>query len=109
MAWVVNGPIGTLRNHAIYILLKMKDINSALINLIEATDDYDAEFKALIEVFEKQEILINKDEVQLLFQLLSRLADNHHRTSDFFNKFEKIFDQRYSFTNFILYSKLYKI
>ena len=66
------------------LIKKMKAINSALITFIEATDEIDAEFKALIEVLEKQKILENKEEIQLLFQLISKLTDNHHRASDFF-------------------------
>ena len=73
------------------LIKKMKDIYSPLIDFIEATDDQDAEFQALIEVLEKHEILENKDEVRLLFQLISKISDNHHRTSDFFDKLSKIF------------------
>ena len=73
------------------LIKKMKDINSALIDFIEATDDHEVEFKTLIDFFEKQQILENKDEIQLSFQLISKISDNHHRTSDFFDKLEKIF------------------
>ena len=73
------------------LIKKMKDINSALIDFIEATDEQDAEFKTLIEILDKQEILENKDDVQLLFRLISKIADNHHRESDFIDKLEKIF------------------
>ena len=73
------------------LVKKMKDIYTALIDFIEATDDSDAEYITLIEVLEKQEILENKDEVRLLFQLISKIADNHHRMPDFFDKLEKIF------------------
>ena len=84
---------------------KLKDINSALIDFIEAADDHDAEFKTLIDILEKQKILENKDEIQLLFQLISKIADNHHRTSDFFDRL----DQRYSVTNITFYSRLYEL
>ena len=40
---------------------------------------------------EKYEILPNKNEIRLLFQLISTIADNHHRTSNFFNNWDKIF------------------
>ena len=70
----------------------MKDINSALIDFIEATEDHDAEFQTLIEVLEKHEILENKDEVRLLFQLISKISDNH-RTSDFFFRLKAKYSQ----------------
>ena len=70
---------------------KMKDIYSPLIDFIDATDDQDAEFKALIDVLEMQEILENQNEIQLLFLLISKITDNHHQAPDFFNKLEKIF------------------
>ena len=49
------------------LINKMKDINSALLDFLEATDDHDAAFTTLIEVLEKHEILENKDDVLLLF------------------------------------------
>ena len=73
------------------LIKKMKDIYSALIDFIEADDGHEAEFKTLIDVLKKQEILENKDEVQLMFQLISQISDNHHRTPDFFDKLDKIF------------------
>ena len=73
------------------LIKKMKDIYLPFIDFIEASDDNDAEFKTLIDILEKQEILESKDEVRLLFQLISKIADDHHRTSDFFDKLERIF------------------
>ena len=61
----------------------MKDVYSPLIDFIVATDDCDAEFKTLIEISEKQKILEDQNDIQLLFQLISKITDNHHRTSDF--------------------------
>ena len=58
----------------------MKDIYSPLIDFIEAIDDHDFKLKTFIEVLEKHEILENKVDVQLLFQLISKISDNHHRT-----------------------------
>ena len=73
------------------LVTKMKDIYSPLIEFIEATDDHDAKFKTLIEVLKKNEILENKDEIQLLFRFISKITDDHQRTSDFFDKLEKVF------------------
>ena len=56
----------------------MKDIYSPLIDFIESTDGQDAKFKTFIEI-------------QLLFQLISKIADNHHRTLDFLVNWGKYF------------------
>lgn len=58
---------------------------------IDADEDSEVEFQALTEILDDQEILLNKDEIQILFQLISRIANNHRRTPDFFDKLEKIF------------------
>ena len=61
------------------LIKKMKDINSALIDFIEPDDDYDdydAKFKALNQIIEEQQILQSEEEIQLIFQLLSKIADN---------------------------------
>ena len=84
----------------------MKDINSALIDFLDATGDSDSEFKILIEILDKHKIIENHDEVRLSFLLISKIADNHHRSSDFFDKLMKIFNQRCPFPNFLLYSRL---
>lgn len=67
----------------------MKNIYSLLIDFIDTADDSESKFKALIEFFDEQKIIQNQKEVQLLFQLISRIADDHHRTLDFFDKLEK--------------------
>ena len=67
-----------------------KDLYSSLIDYIDAFDDSEAEFTVLIEMIEKQEILQSEEEKQLLFQLISKIADNHHRSANFFGKLEKL-------------------
>ena len=73
------------------LINKMKDINPALIDFIDSDVDCEAKFKTLIKIIEKQAIFQNQEEIRTLFQLVSIIADNHHRTSDFFDKLEKIF------------------
>ena len=67
------------------LVKKMKDINSALIDFIEADEDCET------TVNENHKIFQNIEEIRLLFQLISRIADNHHRKSDFFDKLENFF------------------
>ena len=70
---------------------EMKSIYSLLIDFIDATEDIDSEFKALIDFLDEQQIFQNQEDVRLLFQLISKITDNHHRPSDFFDKLDKIF------------------
>ena len=85
---------------------KMKDIYLSLIDYIDEIDDLDVKFEILLEILENNAIKEKKEEIRLLFQLISNIADNHHQTSDFFYKLEKIFqylikDNHLSFFNFI--------
>ena len=73
------------------LISKIKNIYPILMDFIDETDDSDVEFTNLIEIITEKEILKNQEEVRLLFQLISIITDNHHRTSDFFDKIEKIF------------------
>lgn len=50
-----------------HLLKKIKDIYTILIDFIEATDDFDAEFDILITIFEKTLILRNYKEIQFSF------------------------------------------
>ena len=70
---------------------KMKDINTALLDFIEADDDSETEFSNFITIMDEYDILQNKEETQILFRSISKIADNHFRTSDFFEKLEKVF------------------
>ncbi|KAK8843299.1 hypothetical protein M9Y10_025154 [Tritrichomonas musculus] len=74
---------------------KMKDINSALLDFFDSSNE--SGFETLIEILEKNK-LENKEEFRLLFQLVSKISSNHHRTSGFFDKLEKIF--KYLFKDF---------
>lgn len=74
------------------LINKMKVIHQVFMDYIDTTDDIDGQFKKLIETLRKQEILDNNEETQLLFQLISKITDSHHRTSIFFNKLEKILE-----------------
>ena len=76
---------------------QMKEAYSILIDFIEDTNEIESTFKEIIKKFEKQEIFKNKENIPLLLQIISRIADNHYRTPDFFDKLEKII--QYLFEN----------
>ena len=65
-------------------------IYTTFLDYIESSEDCEITNKSLFETFEKEDILQNKKEIQLIFQLIIKLADNHHRPSGFFNKIEKV-------------------
>ena len=91
------------------IIQKMKYCYSALLNFIDASDDTENEYEKLINSFEKQKILENKGEIILLFQLISKISDNHHRTTQFFEKLEKIFNYLIKRLLFQLFSMIIRI
>ena len=70
---------------------EMKNIHSLFIDFIDATDDSDSEFQTLIDFLDEQKIFQKQEDVRLLFKLISKITDNHHRTPDFFDKLDKIF------------------
>ncbi|KAK8850183.1 hypothetical protein M9Y10_018306 [Tritrichomonas musculus] len=69
---------------------KMKDILITLIEFIDASDNPEAEFQALNDKLKEHKILHNDEEVQLLFQLILKIASNHRRLPDFFDKLDQI-------------------
>lgn len=55
-------------------IIKMKDIYSVLINFIDESYNSEEKFEALINTFEKQEVLKNKGVVILLFACFHQSA-----------------------------------
>ena len=74
-----------------HFVQKMNDIYSTLLNFNDSRDDTKDKFEKLIKAFEKHKILEKEGEIILLFQLISKISDNHHQTSNFYDKLEKIF------------------
>lgn len=71
---------------------KKKALYSTLLNFLDKSADFEEEFQLLIQVFDDQEILQNRGETINLFHLLSKIEENHHRTANFYEKFEQIFN-----------------
>ena len=69
---------------------KRKELYISLMDFISASDNLDYELQLLIEIFEKQDILTNRDEIISLYQLISKISDSYHRTPTFFVKLEKL-------------------
>ena len=88
-------------------IAKMKYIYSDLIGFIDASDDREEKFEKLINTYEKHITSHNKGEFRLIFQLISKISDNHHLTTEFLDKIENFFrylikDSSSSISNFIL-------
>ena len=70
------------------LIRKKKEIYTSLMEFIDDTENTDIE--PLIKNIEEKEILKNKKEISSTLQLLSKIADNHHRLLDFIDKLGKI-------------------
>ena len=75
----------------------MKEVYSILIDFIEDTNEIESTFKEIMKKFEKREIFKNKENIPLLLQIISKIADNHYRSPAFFDKLEIII--QYLFEN----------
>lgn len=70
------------------LIQKKKELYSSLMEFIDATENND--INLLITFFDEQDILQDKDELISTFHLLSKIADNHHFSPDFIDKFRQI-------------------
>ena len=74
------------------VINSMKNISTAHLSFIDANYDSDKKFQTLIEILKNPDIHQNKVKVQLIFQLVSKIADNHFRFPDFQSKLVKFFN-----------------
>ena len=70
---------------------RKKHFYSTILNLINADTQSKTELQTFIKYCQEHEILTNKEKILTIFQLISLIAENHQRDSDFFNKIETIF------------------
>ena len=70
---------------------KQKELYINFLGFIDSCDASDEEFQSLTKILEKQDIINNPVKIQFFFKLISKITANHHRTSNFFDKIEKIF------------------
>ena len=70
------------------IIQKKKEIHSSLMEFIDTTENIDIE--KLIDDFEQQNYFDNKEEIVSILQMVSKIADNHHRMPNFINKLGEI-------------------
>lgn len=69
------------------VIQRKKEIYSSLIDFIDNAEN--ADIDCIIEIFEKDSIIKDK-EIIITLHLLSKISDNHHYLPDFIDKLEKI-------------------
>ena len=67
-----------------------KEIHNLLLNFIENSGVNDTDFQNLIDLINTQNYEENREELEHFLRLISKIAKNHHRDTDFFKKTEKI-------------------
>ncbi|KAK8837482.1 hypothetical protein M9Y10_036479 [Tritrichomonas musculus] len=78
-----------------------KTLYNHLLDFIDNSYDDQNNFTTLISDIQNQNITQNKNELHLFLSLLTTIANNHHRYSNFFNKIDNIL----SFLNLIIKQK----
>ena len=71
-------------------LIKMRKIQKAVLELIEADTEKDIKFHDLIELLNNLKIGENCDELKTFFHLIMQISHNHNRKQGFFSYIEKI-------------------
>ena len=71
-------------------LQKMKEIQEDIIKFIDEESYIEENFPRLIYKFDESKICDNKHEIQAVLHLISKIANNHHRSPNFFHKIEQI-------------------
>ena len=69
---------------------ELKKIQGCLLNFIDDEGDIEENFQNLQQLLDDQKIKENKKDFKLFIQLVTTIANNHHRTPTFFSKIEKI-------------------
>ena len=69
---------------------KMRDIHQSILDLIDTSDDFNEPLQNLKDKIVKYCITQDKRETKELLLLISRIASNHHKTPNFYNKLIKI-------------------
>ncbi|KAK8847868.1 hypothetical protein M9Y10_018904 [Tritrichomonas musculus] len=67
-----------------------RDIQKAILNFLDDEQNSDINYQYLIKLFEDLKIYDNQYNLKLLLHLLCSISNNHHRSSDFFNKINQI-------------------
>lgn len=69
---------------------KMKNIQKNLLEFIDSEENIEENFQNLTKIFHDENILKSKHKIKTILYILLNIANNHHRTPNFFSKIEKI-------------------
>lgn len=72
------------------LIEEMKNIQINLLDFLDHEDDIEEKYQNLIHIFNEIKIHDDNYKIKSLFYLILKIANNHHRESDFFAKIEKI-------------------
>ena len=80
---------------------KMKNTQTKLLDYIDNESNVEELFDNLINFISEQKFVENRNEMKAILHLISKIAENHFRGPDFFNKVTKILEYfKNSITNY---------
>ena len=68
---------------------KNKEIQKTLLNFLENEEKIDSRFHNLLKLFNSINIQNDKHALSMLFHLLTKIGNNHHRSPLFFEKIDE--------------------
>lgn len=69
---------------------KMKNIQSFLLDFLNAEQSHDQHFFIFNKYINDHKIKINKNEIKAILHLICNISNNHYRTPNFFIKIERV-------------------
>ena len=91
-----------------YFIEKMKNYQRSLLEYIDDEKNLEENYINLLKLFKTQKIQDDQKELKLLFTVILNIANNHHRSDNFYCKIEKILDFfKDDFPNFFTNSELF--
>lgn len=67
-----------------------KNLQDILLEYIDHEGNSEEQFQNLMDFFKQKEFSNNKTELKLLFRMITKIANHHYRSTDFFSKIEMI-------------------
>ena len=69
---------------------KMKAIQGNLLQFLDDSSNSEENYQNLIKIFEDQKIQESQHELKSVLHLITRIANEHHRSPNFFSKIDQI-------------------
>lgn len=76
---------------------KMKNLQLKMLEFIDSEENIEENFQNLVNIIKEQNILKDCSEFILFLRLIMIIADDHHRSSNFFGKIERILQEYKSY------------